>query len=328
MTKTENIVNYLVSKIEDGIFTEGMKIPSEYELAEQFGINKITANKAVSQLVARGMLERRRGQAGTVVCRQKVTVGKRIVYRMALLSGYTYSSKLLRGAMTAARGRGYSLIYSEIVQEEDFAQWRECVELGAAGVLGTCCDLPPHGYELPVIYAGNYPNGEDLNYCACDNYTGAKQLAEFLHQRGYKKPVMLTPPVTAGHIMARHRAYLERFPELEKRTIYINPVDFNPENIYQELTHNYPDATALICDSDATAFKMIHCLENKGVHVPEKIIVTGFGCMQEYQKLRSITTVDQCPEEVGFRAAMLLIDLIEKKVQPPLQRFIPPRLVS
>ncbi|MFA6816391.1 MAG: GntR family transcriptional regulator [Lentisphaeria bacterium] len=326
MNKTEIIVHYLISKIENGIFTEGMKIPSEYELAKQFGINKITANKAVSQLVARGMLERRRGQAGTLVCHPKVPFGKRIVYRMALLSGYTYSSKLLRGAMIAARRRGYSLVYSEIITQENSEQWRECVELGAAGVLGTCCDLAPDGYELPVMYVGNCPNGENLNYCACDNYTGAKQLAEFLLQRDYKKPVILSPTVTLRHLMARYQAYLEVFPELEKRTIHINPTDFNPENIYQELTHNYPDATALICDSDATAFKMIHCLENKNIHVPENILVTGFGYMQEYQELRSITTVDQCPEEVGFCAAMLLIDLIEK-VQPPVQRFIPPRLV-
>lgn len=327
MTKLEIIEKYLVSKIEDGTFAEGMKIPSEYELADQFGINKITANKAVSQLVARGLLERRRGQAGTVVCHAKVPVGKRLVYRMSLLSGYTYSSKLLRGAMMASRVRGYSLIYSEIVAREDSAQWHECVESGAAGVLGTCCDLPPHGYELPVVYVGNYPKGENLNYCTCDNYDGAMQLADFLYQRGYKKPVMLTPPVIEGHIQARHRAYLERFPELAKRTIYINHYDFKPENIYQELIHSYPDATALICDSDATAFSMIQCLENKGVHVPENIAVTGFGCMQEYQSLRSITTVDQCPEEVGFRAAMMLIDLIEKKTLPPLQRFIPPHLV-
>ena len=45
-------------ELSNGQYPRGTKFPSEYELAERFGINKTTANRAVTQLVNLGLLER------------------------------------------------------------------------------------------------------------------------------------------------------------------------------------------------------------------------------------------------------------------------------
>ena len=46
--KEEFIVNYLLEKIESGSYKIGERIPSEYQLARKFNIDKGTANRAVS----------------------------------------------------------------------------------------------------------------------------------------------------------------------------------------------------------------------------------------------------------------------------------------
>lgn len=64
----------LIEKIEtwirEGVYKEDEKIPSENELVSQFSISKITVNKALSELVTRGILYRIQGK-GTYVAKKK-----------------------------------------------------------------------------------------------------------------------------------------------------------------------------------------------------------------------------------------------------------------
>ena len=61
------IQHYVSEKIRSGEYPVGGKIPSETELAEQFSVSRITANKAIKEMALMGLLERVRGR-GTFVC--------------------------------------------------------------------------------------------------------------------------------------------------------------------------------------------------------------------------------------------------------------------
>jgi GntR family histidine utilization transcriptional repressor len=67
----EQIVQSLESRIVNGKWPPGTRIPSELELMAEFGCARMTVNKAVMQLVRAGLVERKR-RAGTVVARPKV----------------------------------------------------------------------------------------------------------------------------------------------------------------------------------------------------------------------------------------------------------------
>ena len=64
--KEQFVVDYLMKKIEGGSYKIGERVPSEYQLARKFNIDKGTANRAVSQLVTRGYFKRTRGAGGTI----------------------------------------------------------------------------------------------------------------------------------------------------------------------------------------------------------------------------------------------------------------------
>lgn len=59
--------------LADGLWSAGDRFPSERDLAQKFGISRVTANKVIAKLVSEGWLEIRRGQ-GTFVA-ERPTLG-------------------------------------------------------------------------------------------------------------------------------------------------------------------------------------------------------------------------------------------------------------
>ncbi len=51
------VANKIVEKIQNNIFTVGIRLPSEFELADEFGVGRGTIREAVKLLVSRNVLE-------------------------------------------------------------------------------------------------------------------------------------------------------------------------------------------------------------------------------------------------------------------------------
>lgn len=64
------IKNYLLEQIQSGHWNEGDAIPSEQALAKQFGVSRMTVNRAVKELTDEQILSRIQG-SGTYVAQQK-----------------------------------------------------------------------------------------------------------------------------------------------------------------------------------------------------------------------------------------------------------------
>ncbi len=68
----EIIKSHILQKIERGLWGQGDAVPSENQLAESFGVSRMTARRALSDLTGSGVLERVRG-SGTFVANQLPT---------------------------------------------------------------------------------------------------------------------------------------------------------------------------------------------------------------------------------------------------------------
>ena len=66
----QRIKDYLMGEIASGRWKEGDLVPSEQALVRQFGVSRMTVNRAVRELTAEQVLTRRQG-AGTFVAPQK-----------------------------------------------------------------------------------------------------------------------------------------------------------------------------------------------------------------------------------------------------------------
>lgn len=66
----QRIKDHLLAQIGAGVWKEGDVIPSEQALVKQFGVSRMTVNRAVRELTAEQVLTRRQG-SGTYVAQQK-----------------------------------------------------------------------------------------------------------------------------------------------------------------------------------------------------------------------------------------------------------------
>ena len=60
------IEQYIMNNIEDGIYAEGMMIPSEEDFCEKFHTSRMTVRKAFDILQTKGILHKKKGK-GTFV---------------------------------------------------------------------------------------------------------------------------------------------------------------------------------------------------------------------------------------------------------------------
>lgn len=60
------IAETILARIRDGIYP-GPVLPTEYQFAEEFGVSRVTVNKALGELANMGVVEMRRGQGTYLV---------------------------------------------------------------------------------------------------------------------------------------------------------------------------------------------------------------------------------------------------------------------
>lgn len=70
-TLHRRIYDDIEGRILSGDWAPGVRIPFEHELTETYGCSRMTVNKAISELAARGLVTRRR-RAGTFVAQPRV----------------------------------------------------------------------------------------------------------------------------------------------------------------------------------------------------------------------------------------------------------------
>lgn len=85
-------------------------------------------------------------------------------------------------------------------------------------------------------------------------------------------------------------------------------------NAMARLLTEYPDTEAVICVSDLSAFGALTECQRRGVPVPERIAIGGFG---DYEiggiSVPALTTINAQAREIGTRTGELILDLIEER---------------
>ena len=107
----EQVKVFITRKIQDGSWPAGHRLPSEHELVAQFGISRMTANRALRELVEQGRVVRQAG-VGSFVAEDKP--------QSTLLQIGNIKSDI------RARGHDYSyqlLIAERIAVSSDVAVW-------------------------------------------------------------------------------------------------------------------------------------------------------------------------------------------------------------
>jgi LacI family transcriptional regulator, gluconate utilization system Gnt-I transcriptional repressor len=94
------------------------------------------------------------------------------------------------------------------------------------------------------------------------------------------------------------------------------------------LLDTLPDTQAVICVSDLSAFGALTECQRRGVPVPGRLWIGGFG---DYEiagiAVPSLTTINPFPREIGARTAALILDVLHGHIEGPARIAISPELL-
>ena len=196
MEKYKEIVEVLKAELAQGKYPVDSRFPSEYELANRFGVAHPTANKAVGELVSAGFLVRGKRGSGTRVCLTEKFPKGRILYVGRL--DHLTPCRELKGFSTRAFQRGYYVTAANPPYMELRGFLSKAVATGEfAGIVSYAYhnfnELCP---SLPIVYLDNdkfdasLDGHPELNYVTSANQAGSYDMVKYLEGKGYRNIVI------------------------------------------------------------------------------------------------------------------------------------------
>lgn len=85
--KFEKIAQEIQQRIENEFYVRSQKLPSEYDLAKEFAVSRLTVRKAIDELIQKNILYKLKGKGTYVMSPQKIQSGR------SGLKGFTEAAK-------------------------------------------------------------------------------------------------------------------------------------------------------------------------------------------------------------------------------------------
>lgn len=340
-TKYAKVLEGLRQKIQSGEYT-GL-LPGVQALGKEYGVNLMTANKAVNMLVEEGLLYRIPRQ-GTYVKRMRShTMAALLPNPYGPLQGY-----LIHGVEGGSRSIDNHFIFK--AHRDDPAQELEAVKSlfndnKADGLVLWPCqsrlDSPAVDYlrdhDFPVVMVLAVPRQDNPEFCSVisDEQLGGEMATEHLIEQGCKKIVCVVPnggvdlnmknqARRSGYRKAMEKAGLEVGVDLH--------VDFEKHgaregfDVSQDLIDQLKEYDGVFFFNDVIATSAMKMMERSGMSIPDDIAVVGFDNI-ELAELFGISSVWQNFKQIGITAAEMLMKRIENRDLPAEQIVLPPELI-
>lgn len=261
----------------------------------------------------------------------------------------------------------YPLYVDEVLRGFELECWKsgKGILMGAASKkddhrsvtdIAGCVDglaLMPSGYNdtlplsmlaktIPLVMVGVGDEKLPAAYLQCDNASGIRQIVDHLVEVHHINDMAFVGDVNGGacasgtdtdDVVSRYDAFKKYLEErgLDSRGALLDD-SFATSDEYLvsvcEAIESNRLPQALVCGTDQTAFDVIRLLVDSGIRVPEDVIVTGFdGILAGRLMTPHLTTIRQPMEELGRRAAQMLLSRNGKPWEKPEKLILPVRLV-
>lgn len=348
--KYRKIFEHLRKEIRDGCYPRGEPLPSEEAIVRKYKVSRITAVRAMDELVRCGLVYRKRG-AGTFPTKTARLESGRLGVIMPSLSFGEIFPGICQGLMGCAQRDGYSLILGDISASTPSKRAQEAgkvarsfVEQGVAGVV-----LQPLAFlrkpervtreiltlfasaSIPVVLVDRDVNlGDDKvhhDFVGIDNFAAGRALGEHMVERGAKKVAFLMRPNCATIIQDRLVGVAGVVGNGSARDIAIVAEPDDMKKLAPVFgKRRRPDA--VICESDYVAAVFRNTLGKLGLSVPKDVMLAGFDDVRcATTTFPPLTTIHQQCEDIALVAYRALRERIIDPSLPPRRIHIPAPLV-
>lgn len=243
----------------------------------------------------------------------------------------------LRGIAAVLSAEHYELVVYSIDTMEDLVNYVQMLvnTQRVDGLILLCVQLPAdvldllRGANFPVCFVEN--EYEDFDCVVVHNLQGGQKAAQFLCEKGCKKPGFIGEKSMLEYAVNATEERLRGFKfycanngiVIPENHIWLG--EFSEGSLDEGITkfleqEDLPDG--IFCSSDVIAARLIRIALTKGISVPKQIRVIGFDNIDIAEYI-GLTSVNQNLEESGRMAARLILMRIKDRERGSVVMKVP-----
>ncbi len=185
--------------------------------------------------------------------------------------------------------------------------------------------------SLPFVVVGRPDKPQGVTYVDADNVGGARSAALHLCNQRYRRIAYIGAPTNTTAGRDRRTGFLEGLAVcgLDADRDLMRDGDYTEASGYEamrSLIGAHPEAVFVATDTMAVG--ALRALAEAGIAVPGEIALVGFdGLTPSERSMPPLTTVRQPVADSGARAAELLLDMVEGRLDEPVHVVMPTELI-
>ncbi|GIV20318.1 MAG: LacI family transcriptional regulator [Armatimonadota bacterium] len=315
---------------------EGERIPSEREIARQFGVSQMTVNRAIQELVREGVLVRRVGSGTYVRARHPSvrTTDRATVVMVPPFAEHLEEDTYLRWPFHAFRDRAIRDGYTLVVEPALYEGYEQVVRrYPDAGFIFLIPD--EKGYDtlhrllvkgVPFVVLGASWKNAPFACVDSDNIGGARMAVGYLLRLGHERIAYVNGKESATNCRDRLQGYLQA---MEERGIAVEE-DWivrprSNRHLSEEARHHLTSlllrrdgVTAFLCAGYYLTLEVLSLIRTLRLRVPEDVSIISFDDPSSAAHLQPpLTVVRQPLYAMGERAVDRLLNLMRSPANEP-----------
>ncbi len=342
----EDLAERMRRSICDGDYAPGQLLGSEYELARQENISRMTVRRASEILVEEGLLERRPGKGLYVRSRQATG---RLVQMISGNMQWEPSVQISRGAHDVAKQHGVQIqLYDAHGDpDSDLATVRSLPQSQARGAIimslhSTAFNESVFSLKMakfPFVLVDQSLREVEVSSVTSDNYAGGQIAAKALLELGHRH-IAFVGDLVANTVRDRLAGMRDAVADAGlpfDRTLVVDLLaeqdrlgewSAQVDSAVRQLMSRPKRPTALFCSCDAVARLAYRTLAGMNIRIPDDISVIGFDDDPLAEWLTpGLASIRQPFAEMGRAAMEILMRQMDNPDAPIERRAVPVELV-
>jgi GntR family transcriptional regulator, arabinose operon transcriptional repressor len=345
LPKYRDIFESLKQSIEEGMYEDGLRLPSENDLVKTYQASRVTVGRALRELQVKGYVERRAG-SGTYV---KSYVPKKYTFGLLIpqLGQTEIFEPICQGMTEAQQAKDHVLVWGKTLSgaETTLADTRDvCLRLISnkpSGVFFAPFECSSRQDQInqtiteildeagiPTVLLDRdivaYPARSKYDVVGIDNRRAGNVAASHLIKAGCKRIGFIGKPHLAPSCVARSAGYRDALMAagFDMNKAFCETFDPSDEAILSAVIDKYhPDG--IVCSNDHTAAQILRGLNSLKISVPGQIRMVAFDDVK-YANLVSVplTTIHQPCARIGAAAVNAMLQRIEDPLMPSRDIFV------
>lgn len=315
----------------------------------RFGVSRITVTRAMRDLQAAGLIERRVG-SGSFVSAKQTAGGHSFGLLIADLGVTDIFEPICQGMMASPLARTHALLWGGSAGAPASAAqraWdlcRQYIDRRVSGVFFAPLEFGADRDEVnlrilaafdraavPVVLldrtVASYPDPGRHDLVALDNRRAGYVVTAHLLRLGCRRVVFVARREAASTVDAREAGYREALWRTGAEGM-AHRVDAVTDNDVQAILLAEPAPDAIVCANDRTAGEVAHALGRLGRRIPEDVRLVGIDDAGYAQLLPvPLTTYRQPAAALGDTALGVMLDRVARPERPPRDTLLHGQLI-